>query len=90
MTEHAKNNGGRQHDQFLIGSRAQRSMRTVLREQNISPVTPVIAILACLGLMLALPLEIWIRFVGWLAVGLLIYYGFGKLHSKLEAPTAPH
>jgi basic amino acid/polyamine antiporter, APA family len=49
-----------------------------------SPVTPVIAILACLGLMLALPLETWIRFVGWLAIGLLIYYVFGKRHSKLE------
>lgn len=37
------------------------------------PVTPVLAIIACLALMLGLPAANWWRFAVWLLVGLLIY-----------------
>ena len=37
------------------------------------PVTPVLAIVACLTLMLGLPAANWWRFGVWLLVGLLIY-----------------
>jgi APA family basic amino acid/polyamine antiporter len=47
-----------------------------------SPVTPWISIAACFLLMLGLPLETWIRFVVWLAIGLVIYWKFGKRHSE--------
>ena len=47
-----------------------------------SPVTPCISIAACFLLMLGLPLETWIRFVVWLAIGLVIYWSFGKRHSE--------
>ncbi len=46
------------------------------------PVTPWISISACFLLMLGLPLETWIRFGGWLAIGLLIYWKFGMRHSE--------
>jgi len=36
-----------------------------------------------LVLMLSLPLETWLRFVVWLAIGLAIYYFFGRKHSRM-------
>ncbi|MBV9267376.1 MAG: amino acid permease [Acidobacteriaceae bacterium] len=50
------------------------------------PVTPVISIACCLGLMLGLPLETWIRFVVWLAVGLVIYVLYSRHRSPLNQP----
>ena len=46
------------------------------------PAVPLIAIGACFLLMLGLPLETWIRFVVWLAIGLLIYWQYGRKHSE--------
>jgi len=48
------------------------------------PVMPVISIVFCLVLMLALPLLTWLRFVVWLAIGLIIYAMFGRKNSVLE------
>jgi APA family basic amino acid/polyamine antiporter len=49
------------------------------------PVLPILAIVFCLVLMLSLPLMTWRRFVIWLAMGLVLYFLFGKKHSKLAA-----
>ena len=49
----------------------------------LSPVMPAISVLSCLGLMLGLPLETWIRFFVWLAIGLVIYSLYGKRRSPL-------
>jgi basic amino acid/polyamine antiporter, APA family len=48
------------------------------------PVTPMISILACLYLMLQLPVVTWIRFAVWLLVGLVIYFAYGYGHSRLR------
>ncbi len=48
------------------------------------PWFPCISIAFCLLLMMALPLETWIRFFVWLGIGLVIYYFFGRKHSVLE------
>jgi APA family basic amino acid/polyamine antiporter len=48
-----------------------------------SPFLPILSIVFCLVLMLALPLETWLRFFVWLAIGLVIYYFFGRRHSVL-------
>jgi len=52
----------------------------------LGPLFPLLAIVSCLILMLALPLETWIRFFGWSAVGLVIYFAFGKKNSALARP----
>jgi APA family basic amino acid/polyamine antiporter len=47
------------------------------------PAFPLLGIGLCGALMLALPLVTWIRFFVWLALGLGIYFLYGKEHSAL-------
>jgi len=47
------------------------------------PWIPVIAMVFCFYLMLSLPMITWIRFIVWLFIGFLIYFGYGYRHSKL-------
>ena len=50
------------------------------------PVTIVSAVL-CVFVMVGLPGETWVRFAVWLAIGLLIYAGYGYKHSRLRTPA---
>ncbi|MDP8979296.1 MAG: amino acid permease [Acidobacteriota bacterium] len=52
------------------------------------PFVPIMGIVICLYLMQALPLQTWIRLVVWLAIGMVIYFGYGKNHSKVQHMTA--
>ncbi len=47
-------------------------------------VLPVLGIISCGALIAFLPFETHLRFVGWLAVGLVIYFGYGIRKSKLS------
>ena len=47
------------------------------------PVIPVLGIVSCLYLMLSLPVATWVRFLGWLNIGMLIYWFYGRVHSPL-------
>ncbi|MBN9663485.1 MAG: amino acid permease [Acidobacteria bacterium] len=47
------------------------------------PLFPVLSIASCLILMMALPLETWVRFFFWSAIGIAIYFVFGKKNSTL-------
>jgi APA family basic amino acid/polyamine antiporter len=49
------------------------------------PVFPILGVLLCFALMLSLPIETWIRFFVWLAIGLVIYFLYSVRHSKLQA-----
>ncbi len=49
----------------------------------LSPVLPIVSALACLYLMSNLSVETWIRFLIWLALGMLIYLGYGRRHARL-------
>jgi APA family basic amino acid/polyamine antiporter len=51
------------------------------------PWLPIVSVLACLWLMINLPVETWIRFGVWLAAGLIIYFGYGIRHSRLRHPA---
>src|SRR5437667_207308 len=47
------------------------------------PFVPLMGILSCLGLMLTLPQDTWVRLFVWLAVGLVVYFCYGRRHSVL-------
>jgi len=44
----------------------------------------------CLFLMLGLGRQTWERLIIWLCVGLVIYFGYGRRHSKVRAVNAAH
>lgn len=46
------------------------------------PIVPVLGVLACLWLMVNLPLNTWLFFLVWMAVGLVIYLAYGRGHSR--------
>ena len=48
------------------------------------PLIPILGILVCLGMMLFLPADTWLRLVVWLAIGMAIYFGYGKKNSVLR------
>lgn len=50
-----------------------------------APWVPVLGALVCLGMMAALDRETWERLLIWLVIGMVIYFGYGKKHSKLRA-----
>jgi APA family basic amino acid/polyamine antiporter len=52
------------------------------------PFFPMISIVCCLVLMMGLPLLTWLRFVTWLAVGLVIYFCYSKARSTLGRQAA--
>ena len=60
---------------------APRSFRTPL-----VPFVPIAGIIICLALMYSLPNESWIRLVVWMALGVVIYFVYGKKNSKLNNP----
>jgi APA family basic amino acid/polyamine antiporter len=45
------------------------------------PLIPSLGIISCLYLMLSLPQATWMRFGIWMALGLVIYYIYGRKHS---------
>lgn len=48
------------------------------------PLVPILGIVTCLLLMVSLPLDTWIRLIVWLAIGLVIYFTYGKKNSKIR------
>ncbi|OIV42121.1 amino acid permease [Flavobacterium johnsoniae] len=60
---------------------APRAFRTPL-----VPFVPIAGIVICLALMYSLPNESWARLVIWMALGILIYFVYGKKNSKLNNP----
>lgn len=48
------------------------------------PLVPILGVLMCAALMCSLPLLTWVRFIGWLGIGLVIYFCYGIRHSRLQ------
>ena len=48
------------------------------------PLIPLCGILACFGQMLVLPAVSWLQLIGWLVIGLIIYFGYSIKHSKIR------
>jgi APA family basic amino acid/polyamine antiporter len=53
------------------------------------PFVPIMGVLICFGMMAFLPKDTWIRLLVWMALGIVIYFAYGKSHSKLNGSTAP-
>jgi APA family basic amino acid/polyamine antiporter len=52
------------------------------------PLVPILSILICGYMMYSLPMDTWIRLIVWLIIGLAIYFGYGKQHSRIAAAEA--
>lgn len=48
------------------------------------PFIPIAGIIVCLIEMFSLPLDTWIRLIGWMIIGFFIYYFYGRKHSKIQ------
>ncbi|MBZ5647235.1 MAG: amino acid permease [Acidobacteriia bacterium] len=48
------------------------------------PFTPIMAIVVSFLMMAALPKDTWIRLVVWLIIGMVIYFGYGRHHSRVQ------
>jgi APA family basic amino acid/polyamine antiporter len=48
------------------------------------PVIPALGALICLLQMVALPLGTWMRLIIWMLLGFIIYFTYGRHHSKLN------
>ncbi|MGW4533949.1 amino acid permease [Nocardia sp. NPDC004340] len=55
-----------------------RSFRTLV------PVVPVIGVAMCVWLLVHLPGVTWLAFTVWSAIGLLVYFGYGRRRSALN------
>jgi APA family basic amino acid/polyamine antiporter len=47
------------------------------------PLLPIASIIACVWLMLNLTGLTWIRFLIWMAIGVVVYFVYGRSHSVL-------
>lgn len=55
------------------------------------PWVPLGAVLCCGYLMAELPLKTWLRFGGWMAIGLVVYLAYGLRRSRLaKKGVSPH
>jgi hypothetical protein len=50
-------------------------------------VIPILGVLACVYLMVSLSVMTWVRFLGWLDIGMIIYWFYGRTHSPLVNAT---
>lgn len=48
------------------------------------PLVPILGVATCLFMMVFLPLDTWLRLFVWLAIGLVIYFAYGKKNSLLQ------
>ncbi|HSB36102.1 MAG TPA: amino acid permease [Thermoanaerobaculia bacterium] len=49
------------------------------------PLVPILGAVSCLYLMANLGLPTWIRLFVWLCIGLVVFFGYSRRHSKLTA-----
>ena len=52
------------------------------------PLVPVAGILVCLAMMVSLDIDTWFRLVGWLLVGMPIYFGYARTNARIARRAA--
>jgi APA family basic amino acid/polyamine antiporter len=74
---------------FVIVSAGIWVLRTRSPELNrpfrtpMVPLVPILSIVICGLMMYWLPADTWLRLIIWMAIGLAIYFFYGRHHSKL-------
>ena len=53
------------------------------------PLVPILGILICAYMMIELGVWNWIRLVGWLLIGLVVYFTYGQKHSRVQRGLQP-
>jgi APA family basic amino acid/polyamine antiporter len=51
----------------------------------LGPVFPALSIIFCIVLMMGLEVMTWLRFFGWLLIGLVIYFLYSRKRSEFFA-----
>jgi APA family basic amino acid/polyamine antiporter len=69
----------------VILRRTRADLPRAFRVPAVSVVASL-AVLLCLYLMLNLTGGTWVRFLVWMALGLLVYFGYSRSHSRLSSP----
>jgi hypothetical protein len=57
---------------------------TVVTVRENYSLIPLLGLLSCLYMMSQVELKNWVAFVIWLVIGLVIYFSYGRKHSKLN------
>jgi APA family basic amino acid/polyamine antiporter len=70
----------------MILRRTRPDMERGFRVPAVWACAPIGAAL-CIYLMAKQPLDTWLRFFGWMAIGLVIYFLYGRKHSKLRTAS---
>jgi APA family basic amino acid/polyamine antiporter len=74
---------------FVMVCLAVMILRTTRPDANRPFRCPIVFVLAPLGIFvnfsmtLFLTWQTWVRLVGWLVIGLIIYFAYGQRHSKI-------
>jgi APA family basic amino acid/polyamine antiporter len=48
------------------------------------PFVPVMGAVICIGQTILLPADTWLRLIAWMALGIVIYFAYGRHHSRLK------
>jgi len=48
------------------------------------PIVPILGIVISFALMASLPFDTWVRLFVWLIIGMFIYFGYGRYHSRVQ------
>jgi len=48
------------------------------------PLVPILGIVISFAMMASLPFDTWLRLIVWLAIGMAIYFGYGRYHSHVQ------
>jgi APA family basic amino acid/polyamine antiporter len=68
----------------LVLRRTDPSRRRAFKTPYV-PYVPIAGIVVCVALMLSLPLQTWILAMVWLVIGLAVFFGYSRRHSRLTA-----
>jgi APA family basic amino acid/polyamine antiporter len=68
----------------IVLRRKRPDLKRAFRTPGV-PVIPVLSVLASFYLMLNLTSTTWLRFLVWMAIGLVLYFVYGARHSRLAA-----